>query len=396
MTTHQNGEGSRNRDMEISDSRGKVIKAPKEDIDAIQTSLTARRRMSLKSLLGNYKSQNAALKGENHLNPDDDGLIEDEEEIDSNEQDEYFDQTIRIDTIDLEAYQKSKGDPIDILRLDQEGIRKDIKNVEDELNIDLQKEYVWDVLFENQRGIYIFGKGYFSAGGLLPADPSAFTRPSDDMPSASSLGKKRSKSSAVNDTDPQPSSSGDEQSKKMDKKGNQRSNKTSYTLETFQPPLPDWEYVTPWMINMRTGTDELGWRYNAWFKKKGWSSHSGVLGWGGWVRRREWIRLRGVDIRKDHSQIKINEEERDKLERKGKTLEDILIHDDIEENVQDILVCMGKINLDRQRLELWERWLAHLKQNDDNDGNRKRLIDICEDEKAVSTVHLFLIACFLY
>lgn len=54
----------------------------------------------------------------------------------------------------------------------------------------------------------------------------------------------------------------------------------------------EWEYLIFWMVNMCIGIDELGWRYNVWFRKKGWSSYVGNLGWWGWVRRREWVRLR--------------------------------------------------------------------------------------------------------
>ena len=71
-----------------------------------------------------------------------------------------------------------------------------------------------------------------------------------------------------------------------------RSIRTAYDLHTFQTPSPRWKWITTWMMNMRNGTDENGWRYNVVFKKNGWRSHAGPGGVNGYVRRREWVRLR--------------------------------------------------------------------------------------------------------
>lgn len=96
--------------------------------------------------------------------------------------------------------------------------------------------------------------------------PSAFTRPDHTAPITSSF--------AVADPSQNPTVQPVKSSKKYLRKVQAKStiptqsNRTSYTLETYQPPSPEWEYLTPWMVNMRTGTDELGWRYNAWFRKK--------------------------------------------------------------------------------------------------------------------------------
>lgn len=46
------------------------------------------------------------------------------------------------------------------------------------------------------------------------------------------------------------------------------------------------------MANMRLDADEQGFRYNLWFHRRGWRPHAGRLNWWGWVRRREWLRLR--------------------------------------------------------------------------------------------------------
>ncbi|WWC94201.1 hypothetical protein V866_001041 [Kwoniella sp. B9012] len=353
-----------------------TVQSPQEDIDAIQSSLSARskRRLSLRTILSSYRSQNN-LKGKTKAPLDDDQAIAEDQEDGQEEQEQVF----KVDTSENETYEKSKGDPIQI----NKGQKKDV-NVEEECQVEFEKEYVWDVLFENQRGIYILGKGYFSSRSLLPADPSAFTRPSNHIPSASSLsmktsmGKKRSNQQLDPGTSgPSPSSSSQRSYGRQT--GNlTRSNKTSYTLESYQPPLPDWQYLTPWMINMRTGTDELGWRYNAWFRPKGWSSHSGPLGWGGWVRRREWIRLRAVGVTETKL---VDMQGREKIEKKGDKLKDVLGSEEVDENVQGILVVMGKIGLDRQRLTLWKKWLEKEKKESEY---WKRLEVLCGDEQAVS------------
>ncbi|WVW83967.1 hypothetical protein I302_105990 [Kwoniella bestiolae CBS 10118] len=338
-----------------------TTQSPQEDIEAIQSSLNARskRRLSLRTILSSYKSQHD-LKGK--AKADEQAIAE--------EEDEEGEDVFKVDTVDIERYRQSKGDPIQINR----GQNKDV-NVED-VQVGFEKEYVWDVLFENQRGIYILGKGYFSSRSLLPADPSAFTRPTQNIPSASSLGIRTNNPPPPNTQDPGPSSSTKTQRAK-------RSNKTSYTLETYQPPLPEWQYLTPWMINMRTGTDELGWRYNAWFRPRGWSSHSGPLGWGGWVRRREWIRLRAVGL----GGIKmVDMEGRDRVERKGEKLKDVMGSEEVGENVQSVLVVMGKIGLDRQRLDLWKKWLDKEKRGSES---WKRLEILCEDEHALNDLLLF-------
>ncbi|WWC89271.1 uncharacterized protein L201_004192 [Kwoniella dendrophila CBS 6074] len=391
-------------------SVGTTTKSPQEDIDAISNSLSARRRLSLRTILHSYKSQNTLNKGKSRANEE--AVVEDEEDISAEEEaeeEEITEETQRINTEDLKKYEEYKGERINIQKNTPQGILKNHINVEDEIQIDYEKEYVWDVLFENQRGIWIFGKGYFSSSSLLPADPSAFTRPSNNIPSASSLSKKKSKfnSGAQTSLDSGASSgigSGESSSNptpttttgnKGKSERSKRSNKTSYTLESYQPPLPEWQYITPWMINMRTGTDELGWRYNAWFKKKGWSSHSGNLGWWGWVRRREWIRLRSIGT--DPNQIggqKPNElitkelEEREKLEKKGDRLKDVLTaKDDVKQNVLEILTVMGKISLDRQRLELWKKWLEHENKTNNRNGIYwTRLEQICNDEQAESVI----------
>jgi hypothetical protein len=133
------------------------------------------------------------------------------------------------------------------------------------------------------------------------------------------------------------------------------------------------------MINMRTGTDEMGWRYNAWFKQKGWRSKAGSAGWGGWVRRREWVRLRRAvpDDGKDEEDTrpKIAEESVEKRKRGG--LGQVMESDD---GLLAIVKEVETVLLDREKLEMWENWLASV-----DDRAKDRLQEMLEDPQSVSS-----------
>lgn len=169
--------------------------------------------------------------------------------------------------------------------------------------------------------------------------------------------------------------------------------KTAYTLETFQTPSPAWTWLTTWMVNMRTGTDENGWRYNAWFKSSGWKSHSGTAGWGGWVRRREWVRLRcrkpkehagdpsqkpredvtgGEDgASTDHDANKANDSESKASTHSQAQLDPL--------DPEEMIKTMGKMPLDRTKLDSWKSWL------DEADPSAKsRLQSVLNEDETVS------------
>jgi len=80
-----------------------------------------------------------------------------------------------------------------------------------------------------------------------------------------------------------------------------KSMNTPYDLKTYQPPSSQWLWLTPWLINMRQDgvTDERGWEYNYIFRKHGWGATVPWSGWGGWVRRRMWVRLRTLKVNED-------------------------------------------------------------------------------------------------
>ncbi|CED85639.1 Peroxin/Dysferlin domain [Phaffia rhodozyma] len=113
---------------------------------------------------------------------------------------------------------------------------------------------VWVRLWENQRGILFFGTPRFSANILFPLDPAPFTRPGNTKQEC----------------------------------------QTPYNLKTYQLPDGTWKWASEWMVNMKRDgeTDEKGWEYNSIFQPHGWHCSLPWHGWKGWVRRREWIRLR--------------------------------------------------------------------------------------------------------
>jgi hypothetical protein len=141
-------------------------------------------------------------------------------------------------------------------------------------------------MYENQRGVTMWGKSVYSSNTLLPSDPTPFTLP------------RALPASEVADDGPGGSGTPMGAPPRSKAKGRARkyreSINTEYTLESYQTPSPAWAWLTPWMVNMRTQTDEQGWEYNLWFHKRSWRAHPGHFNWWGWVRRREWVRLRAL------------------------------------------------------------------------------------------------------
>jgi hypothetical protein len=252
--------------------------------------------------------------------------------------------------------------------------------------------------------IYFLGKAYFSSQTLLPADPTPYTLPSQAIPSASSITVVQPATS--NPSDPSPAQTGQtgtgdasassDRAKTSasvsvgdDKTRGSRPIDTAYTPETFQPPTPDWEWITPWMANMRLGTDEAGWKYNAWFRGRGWRSHAGPAGWWGWVRRREWVRLRRMKQKEEVLQVdeaaKVERLERedessedDSADRLDKALQESEGGEDVGELVGAVLRVMGTIPLDRRKMEVWQAWLGKV-----DDKSKVKLQDVLDEPRAV-------------
>lgn len=223
--------------------------------------------------------------------------------------------------------------------------------------------------------LYAFGKAYFSASALFPADPTPYTLTNRPIPEASSKFILSNR-----DGDPTVVHSSKDKSSQPRRKIN-----TAYTLETYPLPSPNWIWMGPWMINMRTGTDEMGWRYNAWFKNKGWRSKAGTAGWGGWVRRREWIRLRrAVADEGDEEDTRprgLLEEHHDNR-KKPRTLKEVM-GDGENADLWAMVKEIETVSLDREKLEVWNKWLEGI------DGDtRRRLQALIDDPSSVSLSYL--------
>ncbi|ORX36595.1 hypothetical protein BD324DRAFT_608719 [Kockovaella imperatae] len=276
-----------------------------ENFESIASSLEARRteRSIYHTLLGKkdkVKSRFEAHRAQRGY-PVDDG--EEEEEIEEGVQDPVIQEQRRdlrpATHAGIEALEaQDKVDGIVLIK-DGEELKSSEEWTHEAVNMALEKPgYVWDVLFENQRGIFLLGKAYFSSRTLLPADPSPFTLPCRSLPSASSFTVSEPSNHLSNESTIRRTKA-DRSNAHTSQKDKKRSIVTAYTLDTFQTPSPAWKWVTPWMVNMKNGTDEAGWRYNVWFKKTGWRSHAGSLGANGYVRRREWVRLRCLPMEEE-------------------------------------------------------------------------------------------------
>jgi hypothetical protein len=135
---------------------------------------------------------------------------------------------------------------------------------------------------------------------------------------------------------------------------------------------------------MLPGTDEMGWRYNAWFKMRGWRSKAGTAGWGGWVRRREWMRLRRAIARdtSDEEDTRASDTEDEAQNGKGrsKSLKQVLgSGPDADRDLVAMIKEIETVRLDREKLEIWKRWLDDLDVN-----SRYRLQELLDDAESVS------------
>ncbi|CAG8609430.1 16380_t:CDS:10 [Funneliformis mosseae] len=108
-------------------------------------------------------------------------------------------------------------------------------------------EHAYDILYENQRGLFLFGLPKFSSKALNQVDPNSWT---------------------------------------------DRNQKYSpMDIYNFQLPDPTWEWVhKEWLIDMSGDVDEEGWEYAFNFHSSSW--HGCYQPLRSFVRRRRWIRLR--------------------------------------------------------------------------------------------------------
>ncbi|KAF2099415.1 hypothetical protein NA57DRAFT_74915 [Rhizodiscina lignyota] len=115
----------------------------------------------------------------------------------------------------------------------------------------------YDVLYENQRGMFCFGNPRFSSNSLLNFDPPAWQTAT--------------------------------------------SHPSPVDITNAQLPDPSWVWAEgwkSWYVDMSGDVDEEGWRYSFAFGQRGRFSWHGTHPWfHSFVRRRRWVRLR---VRKGH------------------------------------------------------------------------------------------------
>ena len=155
---------------------------------------------------------------------------------------------------------------------------------------------VMDILYENQRGSFLFGIPLFSSNSLLQidsppwqtCDPAGHHEPSQtstDQPSTSSDRARRSDPSA--------------KSRKPQRKRPYQTllRPSPVNITNAQVPDPCWEWAWPsWYVDMSHDVDEEGWEYSFSFgsppyRSYGWHG-SQKPWWHAFVRRRRWIRMR--------------------------------------------------------------------------------------------------------
>ncbi|KAG0235976.1 hypothetical protein B0O80DRAFT_429887 [Mortierella sp. GBAus27b] len=108
-------------------------------------------------------------------------------------------------------------------------------------------DFVYDFLYQHQRGAFILGRPKFSSKSLLPIDPDEWT---DQCFNTSPM------------------------------------NTSDYSL-----PDPSWEWVhKSWLVDMTGDVDEDGWEYALTFHGSPW--HGSYEMFRSFARRRRWLRLR--------------------------------------------------------------------------------------------------------
>lgn len=243
------------------------------------------------------------------------------------------------------------------------------------------------VMYENQRGLSIFGKSWYSSNSLLPSDPTPFTLPltSPDgdfilaRPGASDSPALAGNSEPASDDGREGRDSTPQRHKSDKRTTKRRSIKTGYSLQTYQTPSPAWAWLTPWMVNMRHDTDQQGWRYNLWFHTGSWTPHPGRLNWWGWVRRREWVRLRALLPPEPEEDMEETERrQRDEMLGAPDSLDQVL---DSKRPVANMTRYLAAHTLDREKLALWEKWMG-----ESSAEGRHKLSEIFEDPGKVRGV----------
>ena len=181
--------------------------------------------------------------------------------------------------------------------------------------------------------VTILSTPYYSRLGLLPHDPPPFTVPEAD---------------------------------------GRRDRQPQVSLHDY--PLPDgtWRWVsTSWMVDMRSEGEVHydGFEYNWLFRRHKWRPEPGVLGAGGWVRRRRWVRLM---MRPAHPAV-IDQSDKSVSPPTSPLTRYSIIPDssNLELETEKVMVWRGdpddwkrchhlmmRLNTDGTKLEIWREWLG--------------------------------------
>ena len=111
-----------------------------------------------------------------------------------------------------------------------------------------EQDTIVEILYENQRGMFLFGVPKYSSSSLLPSDPKPWQ--------------------------------------------NAQFRTSPVDIRNAQVPDPSWEWAwKSWYVDMSRDVDEEGWEYSLQFTG-GWSWHGNHPWFHSFVRRRRWLRMR--------------------------------------------------------------------------------------------------------
>ena len=161
---------------------------------------------------------------------------------------------------------------------------------------ELDADTVIDILYENQRGSFLFGIPLFSSNSLLQIDPPSWQTcdPAErHEPARTPMGQPAVSSDPTQNADPNVNP-------KNPRKSRPRQpllRPSPVDITNAQVPDPCWEWGWPsWYVDMSHDVDEEGWEYSFSFgtppyKSYGWHGTQKPW-WHAFVRRRRWIRMR--------------------------------------------------------------------------------------------------------
>lgn len=214
--------------------------------------------------------------------------------------------------------------------------------------------FAWAVIYENQRGMYLFQTPLYSRFSLFPGlDPAPYTLPSSFIPHGTVEEPAKSRFRQV--------------LRRLRRDHPTPTSKAEY-------PLPDgtWRFVSSnWMLDMQQADvgrlQHDGFEYNWIFRERNWSS---IVGFTGWVRRRRWIRLmvRPAISRRKHLEDDARfttENDTDDSDSAG------LWKGDPSSDWERCQRILGDRGRDGKKLELWRNWFSEV-------NNHSRIVAVLQ------------------